>query len=234
MIEIPLAHGLGIALVDASDHELVAGRRWHLHAQGYACTGGGSSRSLMHRLILNLAKGDGHSVDHINRDKLDNRRANLRICTHAENMQNLGAKGGSSQYRGVSWDSKRQTWVADVSPEGKKKTLGRFATELDAAKAAARWRHEHLPFSVEDPALLGGSHEDVPRECAPRFRKIQADAIRWRGIEALYESGLSAREVGERFGLTRDQVHGVLKMQRRRRAAHPDLFCTADDHEAAA
>lgn len=105
---------------------------------------------LMHRVILGLARGDGLKVDHINGDGLDNRRANLRLATTAQNAQNQGARRAStSKHRGVSWSKTRQRWVAQATLNGRQHHLGRYHIEEEAAAAAAAFRAEHMPFSRE-------------------------------------------------------------------------------------
>lgn len=79
------------ALVDESDYDYLMQWMWH-YSTGYAirnCRHG--ETPLMHRLLLNPAKG--YFVDHINRERLDNRRANLRLCTMQENNINSKKKG---------------------------------------------------------------------------------------------------------------------------------------------
>lgn len=77
-------------------------------------------------------------VDHINHNKLDNRRANLRICNHSQNMQNGSDKiRGRSKYKGVSLYvyGSYQRWRANIVINGKQKSLGYYKTEEDAAAA---------------------------------------------------------------------------------------------------
>jgi hypothetical protein len=91
----------------------------------------------MHRLILQPPLD--RCVDHRNRNRLDNRRGNLRVVTHAENMMNVGAnKGSTSRYRGVSWNKRRSKWIASF----RGRHLGCFDSEGDAARCAARARNE--------------------------------------------------------------------------------------------
>ncbi len=107
----------------------------------------------MHRLILGLEAGDPLQADHINRDRLDNRRANLRAVTASQNRHNQGSRpGSSSTHRGVSWSEKRGRWEASVNVNGRAHFLGRFADELDAARVASEFRREHMPFSEADQA----------------------------------------------------------------------------------
>jgi hypothetical protein len=80
---------------------------------------------------------DGKVVDHINHNGLDNRRANLRVVSQISNTWNSrqGRRFGSSQYKGVSWAKRRSKWVATISTNGKKRFLGHFDDEIQAAKA---------------------------------------------------------------------------------------------------
>jgi hypothetical protein len=86
---VPLTHGQ-VAIIDASDAHVLAGFKWHAKPDGcgkfYAYAWVGQSSVNMHRLITQCPKG--LEVDHINHDTLDNRRSNLRVCTHKQNMEN--------------------------------------------------------------------------------------------------------------------------------------------------
>jgi hypothetical protein len=145
---------IGHALVDDADAEIVGARRWNVLPTGYAVSRDSAGSVYMHRLVIGLGAGDSRQVDHINRDKLDNRRENLRVCTAAQNHQNKPSyRNSTSPFRGVSRD--RSKWRATVVLAGVQHFLGYFTDELDAARAAAQFRAQHMPFSIEDPALLG-------------------------------------------------------------------------------
>lgn len=85
----------------------------------------------MHRLILDAPKG--MQVDHINGNGLNNRRENIRLCTHEQNSYNQQKPYGSSKYKGVC--RKRGKWDAQIRASGKIIWLGSFATEDEAANA---------------------------------------------------------------------------------------------------
>jgi hypothetical protein len=95
-------------------------------------------RIYLHRAVLGLPPGDLLRVDHINGDTLDNRRANLRVATTAQNAQNQGSRGGSSRHRGVTWDKSRKKWMATATLDGRRRTIGRFGTEEEAARCGGR------------------------------------------------------------------------------------------------
>jgi hypothetical protein len=146
------------AIIDAADAQL-ARHKWHLRDGRYAVRSYQIARVkhnvYLHRAVLGLVPGDGLEGDHIDRNKLDCRRSNLRIVTHAQNQQNLSPRSnGSSRYRGVSWDRRSGRWYAYGHANGKMVNLGLFADELEAAEVASAHRREHQPFSNE-PASAG-------------------------------------------------------------------------------
>ncbi len=117
-------------LVDRED-AVLCGFTWCLNGGGYAVRPTG--KPYLHRVIMHAAVKEGQQVDHINRDKLDCRRANLRAVTQAENARNVGlAKNNPSGYRGVSKHVGGK-WRARVGA----KHLGLFDT-AEAADCAAR------------------------------------------------------------------------------------------------
>lgn len=87
----------------------------------------------MHRQIMKPPQG--LEVDHINGDGLDNRRCNLRICTHRQNCQNRKPNNKSrfSKYKGVSWHQNK--WIAHIGHNWHTQYLGTFDNEIDAANA---------------------------------------------------------------------------------------------------
>lgn len=105
---------------------------------------------LLHRQLLGLRAGDGLECDHINRDRLDNRRENLRAVTHAQNMQNRGPdRNARSPYRGVYFASHCGRWAAEVRLNRHKHWFGYHDTQEAAAAAAAAGRAILMPFSEE-------------------------------------------------------------------------------------
>jgi len=132
---IVLTNGM-VAYVDAADYEEISRYTWHLASGGYAGRRENHKLIFMHRQIMDPP--EGMVVDHIKGNRLDNTRANLRVCTPTENARNRVKNAGSaSRYIGVSFNKmlKRKKWVAKIPLDGKYKHIGRFADELDAARA---------------------------------------------------------------------------------------------------
>lgn len=86
----------------------------------------------LHREIVRAKAGE--FVDHIDGDGLNNTRENLRIVTHRENMQNQASRGGTSNHRGVYFNKSHGKWRAQIQVDGKRKYLGSFDSEKEAAE----------------------------------------------------------------------------------------------------
>src|SRR3990167_1012358 len=94
-----------VALVDDTDYDLLSKYSWCLHTKRYACSRINGKVILMH--IFLLGKQKGKEIDHINRNKLDNRRENLRFVTRSINCFNVDIdKANKSGFKGVSWDKR--------------------------------------------------------------------------------------------------------------------------------
>lgn len=127
------------ALIDEQDYEWLSQYNWYYSSTGYACRDqridGKKYCILMHRFITDAQLG--FDVDHINRNKLDNRRSNLRIVSRQENMRNLvkQKKKCSSSYIGVSLAKQLGKWESSITVNNKRKILGYFSSEIEAAIA---------------------------------------------------------------------------------------------------
>ena len=135
MKEIHLANGRGVALVDDQDYERTSKHRWY-YCRGYAIASVGGVTTGMHRMVVDAPKG--MDVDHINGDKLDNRRANLRMATRSQNMANRRGAAAHNRLgvRGVTSD-RGCAYVARIRVQGKLIIIGRFK-EIESAAAAHR------------------------------------------------------------------------------------------------
>jgi hypothetical protein len=144
--KIVLTQGF-VALVDDEDFErVVEAGSWRVHKRGarrWASHTGAQKDILLHRFILDAQPGQ--QVDHVNGDGLDNRRANLRWATSAENSANRRkGVGAVSRFKGVGFDGRnpRRPWLACLQVRGVRRWLGSFGTEEEAAQAYDRAARE--------------------------------------------------------------------------------------------
>lgn len=133
-----------IVLISKQDEELFDSRKWFIRSEsGYPYIlykDGGrkhQKRHYFHRLVLGAKEGEW--VDHKNQNTLDNRRENIRLCTHGQNMMNRGkcihkrTSQIQTQYRGVYCCEGR--WRAEIRANKKRYYLGYYKTDKDAAMA---------------------------------------------------------------------------------------------------
>ncbi len=126
MKKIPLTQGK-FTVVDDKDFDWLNKWKWTYDGNpGYAYRKiwiGGMGRKekkvYMHRQIMDLPVKK--VIDHINRDKLDNRRHNLRVCLQRQNCKNhIRHKNNKSGFKGVSLDKRSNKWVVEIMTNGKR------------------------------------------------------------------------------------------------------------------
>lgn len=134
-------------VIDATAISLIEGRNWFASPNLYAVRSERGTMVMMHRVLTNAPST--MQVDHINGDGLDNRGANLRLATHAENGLNKGClKNNKIGIKGVSWCRRSEKWKAQIQLNGRSKTLGRFDTTEEAAAAYREAAQQlHGPFA---------------------------------------------------------------------------------------
>jgi hypothetical protein len=131
MSEIILHSRLGpdkVTVVDDEDYSVVSRYKWCIHPKGYASARVNGKAMFLHRFIMNPPAWK--QIDHINHDKLDNRKSNLRVCTNLENHRNMPKP---HHYVGVSINpgATRKIWRARLS----NRWLGTFETQEEALAA---------------------------------------------------------------------------------------------------
>lgn len=143
---IPLTQNQ-FAIVDDDSFESLSKYKWHalkFKAGFVACrmerlTVGidGRKRIYMHRQIMGFNHSSLPLIDHKDHNTLNNQKGNLRLATHAQNRHNSRANNEvkTSKYLGVSYDKGKKKYRVALVVKGKQKTIGRFKTEIAAAKA---------------------------------------------------------------------------------------------------
>jgi hypothetical protein len=168
---IPLGDGV-YAYVDAADYEWLNQWQWRLHG-GYAARHvnrkGKYGVIFMHREIMQPPAG--RIVDHINGNKVDNTRANLRNITPGQNVQNKRKhRGTSSIYKGVSYYKAGHCWRAQVVLGKESFYLGQFDSEVEAARA-----YDYKAVELFGEFARPNFPEDWP---AKRRRQVHAKWLR--------------------------------------------------------
>lgn len=122
------------AIVDDEDFEQLSQFQWDLNDGGYPRAWTGQRQELMHHIVL--PKTLSTVNDHINGNRLDNRRGNLRRITQQQNSVNAKLrKDNKSGFRGVHRDEYGRKWIAAIQVNGKKVCIGTFISAEEAARA---------------------------------------------------------------------------------------------------
>jgi len=133
-VYIPLTKGK-YAIVDREHYDKVIEHSWQFHSQGYAANT--NIGELLHQFII-FMEVDFYIgiIDHINGDKLDCRRENLRLTNKSVNMQtSKKRKGTSSKYKGVCYIKRVDKWLVYINANGSRSYLGTYSSETEAALA---------------------------------------------------------------------------------------------------
>jgi hypothetical protein len=203
MAEVPI-HGGFVALIDDADVTLVSKYKWYMR-NGYAyttfhrlgCSKTDKNRNVnlsMHRLIIEAEVGQ--SVDHRNRNRLDNRRSNLRLVTTTQNNWNVTPAIGVSGYLGV-----RQMSLGCFMARTNTKYVGCFKTALEAAQArdlavieergefaVLNFPKETLPVFVQR-SLSKVTGERTSKTVGVSFAKHRKAKKKWRAVKAKVHLG---------------------------------------------
>lgn len=154
-MEIKLKNGL-VTIIDGEDLELFQSYKWfvagmlngkpYLSRSVYDPTTKHRQTIRFHRQIMNTP--EGMDTDHINGNSLDNRKANLRICTRSQNCMNKRGKN-TSGYVGVCWHKQANKWLANIKVKGRTHSVGLFENSIHAAMARDIAAHDlHGEFAT--------------------------------------------------------------------------------------
>lgn len=151
---IQLANSEKFAIVDDEDFDEISKRSWHINFHGYASYDSKKegllrrTKILMHRKVMNITDPN-ILIDHINGNKLDNRRSNLRIANRSQNAANGNKhKNNTSGYKGASFmnvpSRGLKQWVSTITVNRKRICIGYFLTAEEAARAYDKAAKEHF------------------------------------------------------------------------------------------
>lgn len=149
----------GEVSVDDDMFDILSQKKWYIDKRGYARRtykmDGALITEMLHQVVMRIPSGSSLMVDHINGDRLDNRRENLRIATKSQNGHNQGIqRTNTSGYKGVTFHSSRGSgkWIAQIRVNGKRIHIGSFDDINVAAheynKAAIKHHGEFARLNV--------------------------------------------------------------------------------------
>jgi len=155
--------------IDAEDLPKISGYKWSVSSDGgdrmYVSTRIEGKKIYLHRFLLEAPHDQW--VDHRNGDPLDNRKANLRLATHQQNMFNrrkshtFKGKPTASTFKGVSWDKSRGRYKAQIKKDRVNHYLGRFKDERSAAMAYYRAAQEMFGEFAHTNLIYQDCEEDA-------------------------------------------------------------------------
>lgn len=141
---ITFQFGRHAVILDADDALKFVGVPLWVSSHGYVRVRAhdGRNEKYVHRIVMGAGKGE--YVDHIDGNKLNNSKSNLRLCTNQENSCNARLRtNNKSGVKGVYWSNGRMKWEAQITSKGVRHALGRFNTFKEAV-AARRYAEDAL------------------------------------------------------------------------------------------
>jgi len=176
--KIPLTKGK-FAIVDPEDYHQIRECKWYAHKSPHtfyavrSLTNGKKEKrknAYMHHMVIDIPAG--MYCDHINHNGLDNRKANLRIATHTQNVwhRRKFRRPSRSKYKGVDWAKDMKRWRARITVNGRRIYLGSFDNEIEAAKAYDRAAKKfHGEFAM--PNFPGSATENTENTEDVKYKK---------------------------------------------------------------
>lgn len=142
-------------LVDDEDYKWLREWRWHTDNKGYVVRrvrrDGKKYVVYMHREIMKTP--EGMVTDHVNGNKVDNRRSNLRVCSDGQNKRNRDKSlGFDAPYKGAYWQKQIKRWYSRIQVNGRSIYLGTFSTPEEASTAynvaAKKYHGKYMRASI--------------------------------------------------------------------------------------
>ena len=126
--------------IDSTDEETIKLHSWYIGGNGYVVTNINSRRVYLHKMLLGV--DNNTLVDHINRDKMDNRKSNLRHADKSLNAANAGLRRDNTvtKHKNIKFDKRYNTFIVRIVKDGVPHYCGRYKNLFDAVRAANEHR----------------------------------------------------------------------------------------------
>ena len=129
---------------DLEDYDKIKDYYWY-NRYGYFSNETINGKIYLHKLIMNVSELENMVIDHINRQRNDNRKCNLRLATVIQNSYNANIpKDNTSGYIGITWDKSRNKWIAGIKVNYKRINLGRYHDIEDAIKVRLKAEKQYF------------------------------------------------------------------------------------------
>lgn len=209
--EMVLYCGNTLVIFDAEDYPLVSTLQWSVGSHSYVTSGSSKNQVLMHRLIMNV--NDEHEIDHINRIKVDNRKCNLRLCTHGDNARNKPAQANSkTSYKGIC-QLPNGRYQAQIYVDHKPVYLGQYADIEEAVHVY----DSALKIIAGEYACVNNKSSVLDKNIFQRLLLIHHKRrmtleIRKRVFE-LRNNGLTVKEIAGETGFSQSAIRRLFRGQ---------------------
>lgn len=146
---IYLVGSMDVAVVDSDDYDKVKEYTWWKNNDGYIMCN--TEKVGIHNIVMDITKHSFNAeVDHINRNKWDNRKCNLRVVDRQINNLNRNKnKNNTSGYKGVAWHSQNKKWRAYIMLDHKQISLGLYNDKEEAHKVRLEYENKLLSDLIE-------------------------------------------------------------------------------------
>ncbi|GEM_PF-1546853 len=199
-------------LIDSDCVDRISKYQWSVGKHGYATHGAGKNQILLHRFIVGAIGSD--IVDHINHNKLDNRKSNLRICNNQQNTMNRGKQSnGKNDYKGICLTSDGR-WQAQIGYDGESIYLGLYDDPETAAKA---YDHAARMFFGNYAYLNFPNCTDAIKKEIKHFKKLTEIDV--QNIRHLYKHGVTVSELADMYEHSYSAISRIIKNKTFRREA---------------
>lgn len=213
------------AIIDIEDRDKVMRHTWWT-TNGYASSGyyignrktGRKWKSLrMHRIIMGCDDST-KKIDHINGNRLDNRKSNLRFCSNQQNSFNMAQsarknKNSTSRFKGVFYDKKRNAWTSAIMKDYSRHFLGRFDSEIQAANAynaaAKKMFGSYANLNKFTKDEIRQLSLPIPKRVDRRRLRTALDSRTVNKVRKLRNSGMSYKKISSTLNVDKSTARNA-------------------------